>query len=103
MVSRLDHPTSGVLPVALGVEGSAAAHWLTAQFSGRLVRKEYVCLCEGPSLGAIGSVGNISTNLYTQELDGGRTARTEVSPEGREALTSYEVRRTTVLLLCYCC
>ncbi|CAE8584528.1 unnamed protein product [Polarella glacialis] len=90
-VSRLDHPTSGVLPLALGAVGSAAAKWLEAQFAGRLVRKEYVCLCEGPSLGLTGCQGNVSTSLHTVELDGGRASRTEVSPLGRQAFTGYEV------------
>ncbi|CAE8612497.1 unnamed protein product [Polarella glacialis] len=93
VVSRLDYPTSGVLPLGLGAEGSAAANWLEAQFAGRLVRKEYVCLCEGPALGPTGSQGNISTPLHTVELDvdGGRASRTEVSPLGRQAFTGYEV------------
>ncbi|CAE8639941.1 unnamed protein product [Polarella glacialis] len=91
IVSRLDHPTSGVLPLALGAVGSTAANWLEAQFAGRLVRKEYVCLCEGPSLGLTGCQGNVSTPLHTVELDGGRASRTEVSPIGRQAFTGYEV------------
>ncbi|CAE8645023.1 unnamed protein product [Polarella glacialis] len=91
IVSRLDHPTSGVVPVATGVDGSPAANWLQAQFAGRLVEKEYLCLCEGPPLGAVGSKGDISTPLLTVELDNGRVCRTETSPLGREAFTSYEV------------
>ncbi|CAE8648816.1 unnamed protein product, partial [Polarella glacialis] len=91
IVSRLDHPTSGVLPLALGAVGSTAANWLEAQFAGRLVRKEYVCLCEGLSLGLTGCQGNVSTPLHTVELDGGRASRTEVSPNGRQAFTGYEV------------
>ena len=39
-VSRLDYPTSGVVPVALGTEGSVACNWLQAQFSAKLVKKE---------------------------------------------------------------
>ncbi|CAE8645022.1 unnamed protein product [Polarella glacialis] len=89
IVSRLDHPTSGVVPVATGVDGSPAANWLQAQFAGRLVEKEYLCLCEGPPLGEVGSKGDISTPLLTVELDNGR--QSEVSPLGREAFTSYEV------------
>ena len=56
IVSRLDYPTSGVLPLAIG-EDSPADHWVRAQFAGRLVRKEYLCLCEGPSLGEVGTRG----------------------------------------------
>ncbi|CAE8699896.1 unnamed protein product, partial [Polarella glacialis] len=63
IASRLDHPTSGVLPVALGAPASAPAKWLEAQFAGRLVGKEYLCLCEGASLGSVGSQGNISVAL----------------------------------------
>ncbi|CAE8620869.1 unnamed protein product [Polarella glacialis] len=91
IVSRLDHPTSGVLPLALGAAECAAAKWLEAQFAGRLVGKEYVCLCEGPSLGPTGYQGNVSTPLHTVELDGGRASRTEVSPLGRQSFTGYEV------------
>ena len=39
---------AGVLPLAYG---EAAGRHLQAQFAGRLVRKDYICLCEGPSLG----------------------------------------------------
>ena len=56
IVSRLDYPTSGLLPLAVGVE-SPADHWLRAQFAGRLVWKEYVCLCEGATLGEVGTQG----------------------------------------------
>ena len=38
----------GVLPLA---SGDCAQRLLQAQFAGRLVRKEYICLCEGPFLG----------------------------------------------------
>ena len=40
LVSRLDQPTSGVLPLALGYDGSTAVNWLQAQFAGRLVEKD---------------------------------------------------------------
>jgi hypothetical protein len=40
LVSRLDQPTSGVLPLALGGDGSTAVNWLQAQFAGRLVEKD---------------------------------------------------------------
>lgn len=56
IVSRLDYPTSGVLPLAIGVDSSADC-WVRAQFAGRLVHKEYLCLCEGPPLGEVGTRG----------------------------------------------
>eukprot|EP00913_Durusdinium_trenchii_P029176 g27352.t1 len=67
IVSRLDHPTSGVLPLAVGIEGSMEANWLRAQFAGRLVSKEYLCLCEGAPFGARGT---INAPLLTKEVDG---------------------------------
>ena len=63
IVSRLDYPTSGVLPLAIG-EDSPADHWVRAQFAGRLVRKEYLCLCEGPALGEVGTRGWMPWLLY---------------------------------------
>ncbi|CAE8628127.1 unnamed protein product, partial [Polarella glacialis] len=91
IVSRLDLPTSGVLPLAFGAEGSVAHHWLQAQFAARLVSKEYLCLCEGSFLGPVNSRGVVSTPLFTVESPG-RGARTEVCLSlGREAYTSYEV------------
>ncbi|CAE8717948.1 unnamed protein product, partial [Polarella glacialis] len=95
IVSRLDHPTSGVCPFALGVAGSAAACWLQAQFAGRLVRKEYLYLCEGPALGPLGFTGAIASRLLTTDMGlvrgTSQSSRTEVSPLGREAATGYEV------------
>ena len=51
-VSRLDHPTSGVLPLAVGKD--RIFQWLKAQFAGHLVVKKYLCLCQGPALGPVG-------------------------------------------------
>ncbi|CAE7722664.1 rluC, partial [Symbiodinium sp. KB8] len=94
LVSRLDHPTSGVLPLPLGIEGSLPAQWLQAQFAARLVQKEYLCLCEGGSLGAVGSTGTIDSPLQTTEVShfGRHFSRTVVSPQGRSACTRFEVR-----------
>ncbi|CAE6958377.1 truC [Symbiodinium natans] len=47
LVSRLDLPTSGVLVVAAGGTDTDAFQAASAQFAGRLVDKEYVCLCRG--------------------------------------------------------
>ncbi|CAJ1400074.1 unnamed protein product [Effrenium voratum] len=41
-VSRLDYPTSGVLPIATGPENSIQCHWLQAQFAAKLVRKDWL-------------------------------------------------------------
>ncbi|CAE7671738.1 truC, partial [Symbiodinium pilosum] len=82
LVSRLDSPTSGVLPLAMSPR---ALHWLQAQFAGRLVEKEYVCLCGGDSLGPPGTKGNIDAPLRAL------MTRTEVSEHGRAASTDYEV------------
>eukprot|EP00439_Symbiodinium_sp_Y106_P069556 s287_g11.t7 len=89
LVSRLDHPTSGVLPVALGSEDSAAANWLQAQFAGRMVHKEYLCLVEGRPLGAAGYCARIDAPLHT--IKKGDQLRTEISSLGREAKTQYQV------------
>ena len=89
MVSRLDFPTSGVLPIVLDHEDSPAAAWYRSCFAGRLVDKEYVCLCEGP-LGAPGTRGVITQPLSTRQLpDGGIVA--EVAAQGRVARTEYKV------------
>ncbi len=37
---KLQLSLPGVLPLALGSEGSAAVNWFQAQFAGRLVEKE---------------------------------------------------------------
>ena len=55
-ISRLDLPTSGILPVVLGQESTVSARWFLSQFAGTLVSKEYICLCNGkvePSSGQI--------------------------------------------------
>ncbi|CAK9042354.1 Pentatricopeptide repeat-containing protein MRL1 [Durusdinium trenchii] len=87
-VSRLDYPTSGVVPVAAGPDGSLACQWLQAQFSAKLVQKEYLCLAEGPFLGEVGEVGRITKPLRTTGVD---SLRTEVSDMGRFASTGYKI------------
>lgn len=92
LVSRLDLPTSGVLPIVLDHIDSPAAAWYLSCFAGRLVHKDYLCLCEGPSLGPIGTKDRISLSLTTRQLpDGGILAL--VSDSGRVAETEYEVLR----------
>ena len=92
-VSRLDYPTSGVLVIAHGSASSPATNWLQVQFASRLVKKEYLCLVEGRSLGEVGGKGEINQPLLTTSITSSRgpSARAEVSPLGREALTEYEV------------
>ena len=90
MVSRLDLPTSGVLPIVLDDVDSPAAAWYRSCFAGRLVSKEYLCLCEGMSLGTPEAKGVIAERLMTRQLpDGGKVA--EISPNGRVARTEYEI------------
>ena len=92
LVSRLDLPTSGVLPLVLDHADSPLASWYRACFAGRLVTKQYLCLCEGPSLGPVGFKGHINMPLSTKQLsDGGLLA--VVSETGRAARTEYEVIR----------
>lgn len=82
LASRLDAATSGALPLAYG---DMPARYLQAQFAGRLVRKDYICLCEGPSLGPRHTVGRISRKLLVGK-------RTEVCEDGLEAETIYLVK-----------
>ena len=91
IVSRLDRPTSGVLPLALGPAGSLAANWLQSQFASRLVQKTYICLCEGPSLGTVNDIGVVNVPLQVDQILDDQTKRTQVSETGREALTKYRV------------
>ncbi|CAK9041045.1 Ribosomal large subunit pseudouridine synthase C (23S rRNA pseudouridine(955/2504/2580) synthase) (rRNA pseudouridylate synthase C) (rRNA-uridine isomerase C) [Durusdinium trenchii] len=88
LASRLDAPTSGVLPLACG---ESAGKYLQAQFAGRLVRKDYICLCAGPSLGEMHSSAVISQPLLTTGQDG-INSRTIVSKIGRPAKTAYVVQ-----------
>ncbi|CAE8709449.1 unnamed protein product [Polarella glacialis] len=92
MVSRLDQPTSGVLVFADGRESSVATWWLQALFAGRVVSKEYVCLCIGAPPGGVGAEGEVSSPLRV--LVGPSSSRAEVSPLGREACTRYRVLAT---------
>ncbi|CAE7767918.1 unnamed protein product, partial [Symbiodinium pilosum] len=82
-----DQPTSGVLPLALGREGSAAANWLAAQFGGRLVQKEYLCLCEGPTFGPEGSFAELSSSLKNIQLSRDTFRVEAVTAGGRPAQT----------------
>jgi 23S rRNA-/tRNA-specific pseudouridylate synthase len=92
-VSRLDFPTSGVLIVAHGGPNSVAANFLQAQFASRLVKKQYLCLVQGETLGPAGSRGEISQPLLITSVTSrnGPSARVEPNNLGQDALTRYEV------------
>ncbi|CAJ1409644.1 unnamed protein product [Effrenium voratum] len=85
-ISRLDAPTSGVLPVAIGAKNEPAVIWFKSQFAGRLAKKEYLCLCHGRH--GRGLVGDCVSSPLRQ-VPG--EPRTEISREGREAVTYYEM------------
>lgn len=87
--SRLDHPTSGILPLV----GDSHSKWLQAQFAGRLVVKEYLCLCEGPALGGVGSTFEVTLPLQPGRLH----ERTEVCSWGREAISIVTVKARYVV------
>ena len=92
-VSRLDQPTSGILPMALGSDDGASAYWLQAQFAARLVSKEYMCLCKLDDVTTaslrIGAKGKVSTPLKVSSFAGSNRVR--VCPNGLSSLTQWEV------------
>ncbi|CAE7668697.1 rluC, partial [Symbiodinium necroappetens] len=71
-------------------EGSAAANWLGAQFAGRLVKKEYICLCEGPAFGPVGHRAVLTYPLRVLQLSKD-TYQVEVASAGRPAETALQV------------
>jgi pentatricopeptide repeat protein len=89
-VSRLDHLTSGVLIAALGSKSSGAAHWLIAQFAGRLTAKEYLCLCVGESFGPLGVEGVSTSRLHVARIRED-TWRVRVSLRGKIAQTRFKL------------
>ncbi|CAK0862042.1 unnamed protein product [Prorocentrum cordatum] len=90
-LSRLDFMTSGLLMAAVGAETSAAVRAARAQFAGRLVAKEYICLCEGPALGPPGTACEVRSRLLVLE-DGPRSSVASVcAARGKEAVTRFEV------------
>lgn len=79
--SRLDQATSGVIPVALGDENSAAANWLQTQWAARLVSKQYICLCRGLFEDKRGDLQmSLRQSVENSMLQ-------EVSPDGRPSRT----------------
>ena len=91
-VSRLDLPTSGVLPAALGTEQSPEARWYLAQFAAHSVEKTYLCLCQGTegSLGEVGAEGSVELPLKVVATSRS-TSRAVPSAEGKRARTDFEV------------
>ncbi|CAE7884642.1 truC [Symbiodinium necroappetens] len=92
-VSRLDLPTSGVLPAALGTEQSPEARWHLAQFAAHsLVEKTYLCLCQGTegSLGEVGAEGRVELPLKVVATSRS-TSRAVPSAEGKRARTDFQV------------
>ena len=91
VISRLDQVTSGIVPVALGAEGSSAANWLRAQWAGRLVSKEYICLTQTNESVDVstafkaGATGEIDKPLRPCPSD---PLMVEVTPQGRPARTT---------------
>ena len=88
-VSRLDIQTSGVLVAALGGDSSVAAQLVRAQFAGRLVAKQYLCLCAGRLLGPPGTTGEVGSPLGLRVE--ANSCKAMVSKSGREALTKYRI------------
>ena len=92
-VSRLDLPTSGVLPAALGTEQSPEARWYLAQFAAHsLVEKTYLCLCQGTegSLAEVGAEGSVELPLKVVATSRS-TSRAVPSAEGKRARTDFQV------------
>ncbi|CAE7556907.1 unnamed protein product [Symbiodinium pilosum] len=85
--SRLDQPTSGILPVCLGSETAGATNWLRAQWAARLVSKSYLCLSAGSAM-RVGFTAEVATAL--REVPGDLRLQ-EVSAAGRPARTIFTV------------
>ena len=94
--SRLDQPTSGILPVCLGSETAGATNWLRAQWAARLVSKSYLCLSAG-SVMRVGFTAEVATalrevpgDLRLQEVSAaGRPARSPSCPSFRTEIVDF--------------
>ncbi|CAE7824220.1 unnamed protein product, partial [Symbiodinium microadriaticum] len=92
LVSRLDLPTSGVLPLALGGQADGPTQYLDAQYAARQVSKEYLCLAAGQSLGPRGARASIDTPLLVSRSWGERLGkRVEASAAGKQAQTKLRI------------
>ena len=95
-IPRLDQTASGILPVAPGSDSGAAFHTYMAQQAGRLVSKEYLCLCEfGAGKAMSRKVGtSIVVLAPIRPIVTLESSFVEVSNWGREACTHYVVMST---------
>lgn len=82
VITRLDRDTSGAVLIA---KNRLAASMLSEQMQDMKIYKEYVALCHGTPAEA---KGTIDAPIAREE---GSTIRRLVSPEGKTAITHYEV------------
>jgi len=93
LISRLDHQTSGVLPLALGPEQGPAAQWLQSQYAAAQVSKEYLCLCSGADLNHQKGQRMV-IDMPLRQQTSRQMGQPRVIPDlkGKEARTEFEVR-----------
>eukprot|EP00931_Biecheleriopsis_adriatica_P038468 TRINITY_DN22031_c0_g2_i3.p1 TRINITY_DN22031_c0_g2~~TRINITY_DN22031_c0_g2_i3.p1 ORF type:complete len:762 (+),score=97.90 TRINITY_DN22031_c0_g2_i3:76-2361(+) len=93
LVSRLDQPTSGVIPMAFGSPQSGAANWLSVQFAARVVSKQYICLCAGQLLGTVGVSCEVSHPLLVagspNSIEGRRVSWSQ--DLGKQSCTRFQI------------
>eukprot|EP00435_Cladocopium_sp_Y103_P071017 s206_g36.t1 len=89
-MSRLDLPTSGILPVVVGQEASVPARWFLSQFAGTLVSKEYICLCNGRFEPLIGQI-DLPLRIEATSSSTSRAVVSENVASAYKACTDYEV------------
>lgn len=82
IVHRLDQSTSGILVVA---KNKASHYALQSQFIGRTVAKSYVALLDGVIEKRSGTID------LPMRLDYDNRPRQMISPDGKQAITEYEV------------
>jgi tRNA pseudouridine32 synthase / 23S rRNA pseudouridine746 synthase len=86
IVHRLDLDTSGLLVLALN---KPAARDLSRQFRERAVQKEYIAVVWGQPAAAVGTIDQ------PLSADPVNRPRHRVDPQGKEAVTHYEVMATS--------
>jgi 23S rRNA pseudouridine955/2504/2580 synthase len=87
LVHRLDRDTSGVLMVA---KSAKVAEFFHQQFSGRQLKKEYLALTCGVPNPMSGTI-----DAAMMKMSGAMGERMEVTMDGDEAITDYEVVDST--------